>query len=46
VRPAYFRLRDRRGGSSGSINAQSSSSMANVAMRDRLPCGHATVPRP
>lgn len=46
LRPAYLRLRDRRCGSSGSINAHSSSSMANVAMRDRLPCGHATVPRP
>jgi len=45
-RPAYRRLRPRRFGSSGSISAQRSSSMANVAMRDSLRLRHATVPRP
>jgi hypothetical protein len=46
LRPAYLRLRNRRCGSRGSINAHSSSSMANVAMWARLARGHATVPRP
>jgi hypothetical protein len=38
-------LRDLRLGRSGSISAHSSSSTANVVMRDRLTLGHATVPR-
>lgn len=45
-RPAYRRLRCRRLGKNGSISVHSSSSIANVAIRDRLRCGHATVPRP
>jgi len=45
-RPAYRRFRARRFGSSGSISAQRSSSIANVAMRDGLLRRHATVPRP
>jgi hypothetical protein len=45
-RPAYRRFRARRFGSSGSISAHRSSSIANVAMRDSLLRRHATVPRP
>lgn len=45
LRPAYWRFRGRRFGSSGSISAHRSSSIANVAMRDGLPRRHATVPR-
>ena len=45
-RPAYWRFRARRFGSSGSISAHRSSSIANVAMRDGLLRRHATVPRP
>jgi hypothetical protein len=43
-RPAYRRFRGRRFGSSGSISAHRSSSIANVAMRDSLLSCHATVP--
>ena len=46
LRPAYRRAREGRGGRIGSIRAQSSSSIENVAIRDRLPCSPATVPRP
>lgn len=45
-RPACWRFRARRFGSSGSIKAHRSSSIANVAMRDGLLRRHATVPRP
>lgn len=45
LRPAYRRLRAGRGGSNGSTCAQSSSSIENVAISDRLPCSRATVPR-
>ena len=43
-RPAYRRLRGRRFGSSGSISAHKSSSIANLAMRDGLRSRRATVP--
>ena len=43
-RPAYRRLRGRRFGSSGSISAHKSSSIANLAMRDGLLSRRATVP--
>jgi hypothetical protein len=45
ARPAYRRLRGLCFGNNGSINVHSSSSMENVAMRDRLRLGHATVPK-
>lgn len=44
ARPAYRRLRGFRFGNNGSIRVHRSSSMENVAMRDRLRLGHATVP--
>ena len=44
VRPAYRRFRGLRFGNNGSIRFHSSSSTENVAMRDRLRVGHATVP--
>jgi len=43
-RPAYRRWRGRRFGSSGSISAHKSSSIANLAMRDGLLSRRATVP--
>lgn len=44
LRPAYRRLRGRRGGRSGSIRAHRASSSNGLVMRDRLPVGHAKVP--
>ena len=43
-RPAYWRLRGRRFGSSGSIRAHKSSSIKAWRMPDRLAVGQATVP--
>ena len=45
LRPAYRRCRDGRAGRSGSIRAQSASSSNGLVMRDRLPVGHAKIPR-
>lgn len=46
VRPAYWRLRGLRLGSNGSMRVHNSSSIAKVAMRNRLRVGYATVPKP
>jgi hypothetical protein len=43
-RPAYWRLRGRRLGNSGSIRVHKSSSMSAWLMPDRLAVGQATVP--
>ena len=44
LRPAYWRLRRRRFGKSGSIRFHKASSISGLAMGDRLASGHATVP--
>jgi hypothetical protein len=44
ARPAYWRFRHRRFGSSGSIRAHKSSSIKAWGMPDRLALGQATVP--
>ena len=45
LHPVYRRCRDGRAGRSGSIKAQSASLSNGLVMRDRLPVGHAKVPR-
>jgi hypothetical protein len=44
LRPAYWRLRRRRFGKSGSSRIHKSSSISVLGMCDRLATGHATVP--
>ena len=45
LRPAYRRFRGGRTGSTGSIRTHRASSRSGLVIRDRLPVGHAKVPR-